>query len=89
MVLNVRDIQLINLEMLDAFDAFCKKHGLPYCLCGGTLLGAVRHKGFIPWDDDLDVFMARPDYERLIEVCRTETIAPGMTFASCTMVSFR
>ena len=80
-VLNVRDIQMINLEMLDAFDAFCRKHGLPYCLCGGTLLGAVRHKGFIPWDDDLDVFMARPDYERLIEVCKSEPIAEGMTFA--------
>lgn len=54
------------LEMLLAFDAFCKAHNLTYYLSGGTLLGAVRHKGFIPWDDDIDVNMPRPDCERLM-----------------------
>ena len=54
------------LEMLVRFDAFCKEHELRYSLDSGTLLGAVRHKGFIPWDDDLDVDMPRPDYERLL-----------------------
>ena len=54
------------LEMLVAFDAFCKEHGLTYYLSGGTLLGAVRHKGFIPWDDDIDVNMPRPDCEKLM-----------------------
>lgn len=80
-VLNVRDIQQINLEMLDAFDRFCKEHDLSYSVCGGTLLGAVRHKGFIPWDDDLDLFMTRPEYDRLTRICASGDIAPGMTFA--------
>jgi len=54
------------LEMLLEFDAFCKTHDLTYYLSGGTLLGAVRHKGFIPWDDDIDVNMPRPDCEKLM-----------------------
>ena len=56
------------IDMLVVFDAFCKEHGLRYCLSGGTLLGAVRHKGFIPWDDDVDVNMPRPDCEKLMEL---------------------
>lgn len=56
------------LEIMTDFDAFCKKHDLSYFLIGGTLLGAVRHKGFIPWDDDLDVVMPRDDYERFIDL---------------------
>lgn len=54
------------LELLLQFDDFCKEHGLRYSLDSGTLLGAVRHNGFIPWDDDLDVDMPRPDYGRLL-----------------------
>ena len=53
------------LEMLLVFDAFCKEHGLPYFLAGGSALGAYRHQGFIPWDDDIDLAMMRPDFERL------------------------
>jgi len=53
------------LELLIKFDSFCKEHELRYFLSGGTLLGAVRHKGFIPWDDDIDVMMPRPDYNKL------------------------
>lgn len=52
-------------EILCAFDGFCRRNHLRYYLCGGTLLGAVRHHGFIPWDDDIDVCMPRPDYEKL------------------------
>lgn len=54
------------LGILLQFDKVCREHDLRYCICGGTMIGAVRHKGFIPWDDDLDVSMPRPDYERLI-----------------------
>ena len=56
------------LKLLLRFDAFCREHGLRYSLDSGTLLGAVRHKGFIPWDDDIDVSMPRPDYDRLISL---------------------
>jgi len=68
-VLDIRDVQAITLDLLLLFDAFCKKHGLKYYLCGGTLLGAVRHKGFIPWDDDIDIIMSRPEYDRLLKLC--------------------
>ena len=60
-----RKMQLIELDMLLYFDGFCKKHGLRYYMAGGTLIGAVRHKGFIPWDEDIDLHMPRPDYARL------------------------
>lgn len=62
---SIRAIQDKLLGILVYFDQFCRENGLTYTLCGGTCLGAVRHKGFIPWDDDLDVFMLREDFEKL------------------------
>ena len=62
--IELRDLQLLELEILKEFDEFCKNNGLTYILAAGTLLGAVRHKGFIPWDDDVDVLMPREDYEK-------------------------
>lgn len=53
------------LDVLIRVDEACRKHGLRYSLCMGTLLGAVRHRGFIPWDDDIDIFMPRKDMEIL------------------------
>lgn len=56
------------VSLLLTFDAFCQEHSLRYSLYAGTLLGAVRHRGFIPWDDDLDVCMPRPDYDKLLSL---------------------
>ena len=58
------------LNVLSAVDATCEQHGLTYYIWAGTILGAVRHKGFIPWDDDIDIAMPRPDYEKLIAHAR-------------------
>lgn len=64
--LSLEELQAVNLGLLRDFDALCKSHDIPYSLCGGTALGAIRHKGFIPWDDDVDVMLLREDYERLL-----------------------
>ena len=61
----VQDIQSKMLDILVYFRDFCEANGLKFVLCGGTALGAVRHQGYIPWDDDVDVFMLREDYEKL------------------------
>lgn len=63
--LTKEEIKQKQLNILDAFVKVCEENGLRYYLCGGSLLGAVRHKGYIPWDDDIDVFMPRPDYEKI------------------------
>lgn len=63
----LRRVQLVQLEILKEFDRVCKKNDIPYILSSGTLLGAVRHKGFIPWDDDLDVDMTRDNYEKFLK----------------------
>lgn len=63
-----REMQMIELNIMLYFDDFCKKHNLRYYMSGGTLIGAVRHKGFIPWDEDIDLHMPRPDYEKLPEL---------------------
>lgn len=68
----LRRQQLVMLEMVKVLDTICKKYDIPYFLYGGTLLGAIRHNGFIPWDDDLDVAMMRKDYKRLIKVLPDE-----------------
>lgn len=61
------DIQKISLEILKDVHEFCVHNQINYTLFGGTLIGAIRHNGFIPWDDDLDIAMPRPDYERFVQ----------------------
>ena len=71
-ILTNDDIKSIELEILVAFSDFCDRNQLNYSLAYGTLLGAARHKGFIPWDDDIDVVMPRPDYQKFIELAKAE-----------------
>jgi lipopolysaccharide cholinephosphotransferase len=68
----LRRIQLIELDMLIEFDRICRKHNIKYTIGAGTLLGAVRHKGFIPWDDDIDVFMLYEEYKTFLNVAEKE-----------------
>ena len=72
--LSLKEIQAAELEILTEFDKAARKYGLKYTLCAGTLIGAVRHQGFIPWDDDIDVMMPRPDYEKLIRLNRKKKL---------------
>lgn len=64
--IQLEELKQIELRIMVEFDEICQKLGLRYSLGGGTLLGAIRHKGFIPWDDDVDVMLPRPDYDKLI-----------------------
>ncbi len=65
-------VQQLELEALVELDALCKKHNIKYALSGGTLLGSIRHNGFIPWDDDVDVNMLRSDFDKFREICKNE-----------------
>lgn len=68
----LRRLQLIQLEMLVEVDCICRKCGIQYNIIAGTLLGAVRHQGYIPWDDDADIALLRPEYERFRRACKKE-----------------
>lgn len=73
---DIRPLQLRVLRVLEAIDACCREHSLQYGIFAGSLIGAVRHKGFIPWDDDMDILMPRPDYEKFIKHSREWLPAP-------------
>lgn len=67
--LSMNEIQNVSFNILKEVAEFCECHGLRYFLMYGTLIGAVRHKGYIPWDDDVDIMMPRPDYEKFLRYC--------------------
>jgi len=68
----MHELQIVELSILKAYDALCHKYNLRYFLTEGTLLGAIRHQGFIPWDDDVDVMMPRGDYEKFLKLAPRE-----------------
>lgn len=68
----LRLVQLAELEMIEEIDRICRKCHIHYCISAGTQLGAVRHEGFIPWDDDADIAFLRPEYEKFRQACETE-----------------
>ena len=68
----LRQLQMIQLEMLIEVDRICRKCNIQYNIIAGTLLGAVRHGGYIPWDDDADVALLRSEYEKFRKACKTE-----------------
>ncbi len=70
--LEIREVQKVSLEILKFVANICESHNMRYWLAYGTLIGAIRHKGFIPWDDDVDIIMPRPDYERFLSFCQDE-----------------
>ncbi len=73
---NLQKIWKVELDLLEKLKEICNKYNLNYCASSGTLLGAARHKGFIPWDDDIDVFLMWSDYKKLMEVAPKECVYP-------------
>lgn len=69
---DLKQVQMVMLRVLRIIDSICRKHDIKYWLEGGTLLGAYRHNGFIPWDDDLDIGMLREDYNKFVEIAKIE-----------------
>lgn len=68
----LRHLQLVILSIMKDIDELCQRHNIEYYLLGGSAIGAIRHKGFIPWDDDLDIIMTDENYRRFIDVCHKE-----------------
>jgi len=73
---NIRDLQMVELDILKEFIKICEEHNLKYYAVAGTVLGAARHKGFIPWDDDIDVCMPREDYKKFHEIVSSRKDSP-------------
>lgn len=75
-ITTAQELHGILIELGEVFHRICMKHHLTYYMLGGTMLGAIRHKGFIPWDDDMDFGMPRADYERLKQLLAAEIPPP-------------
>lgn len=70
--MTLKDVQKVSLDILKDIHRFCVENGIKYTLFGGTLIGAARHKGFIPWDDDVDIAMPRPEYEKFVKTYESQ-----------------
>ena len=79
----LKKLHEVQVEILDEIDKICKENNIPYFLVGGTMLGAVRHKGFSPWDDDVDIGMLREDYDRFKKLCLNSNILNEKYFLHC------
>lgn len=79
----LRQIQLTQLELICEVDRICKKMNIHYGMVGGTMLGAIRHKGYIPWDDDADIGFLREEYEKFRQACKTELNHEKFYFQDC------
>lgn len=77
------ELKQLAVNILSEIDSICRSNSIRYTLIFGTLLGAVRHKGFIPWDDDVDIAMPRPDYKRFVEYCRDNKTTFGFISSEC------
>lgn len=69
--INIEGLREIQLCILDYIDDICRKNNIKYSLNGGTLIGAVRHRGYVPWDDDVDIMMPRPEYDKLLKILKS------------------
>lgn len=85
---SIKELWAVELDLLVKFDSVCKKHNIKYYLYGGTLLGAIRHKGFIPWDDDIDVVIFREDYNKLIDIAESEFEEPYLLQSVYTDINY-
>ncbi|MBQ6002478.1 MAG: LicD family protein [Synergistaceae bacterium] len=86
--LTLREMQLVELDILKDFKAICDRYGLVYNLIGGTLLGAIRHGGFIPWDDDIDVSMPKPDCDVLVELYKSGVFPKHLKLCAYSLGNF-
>lgn len=75
---NIRQLQIKCLEILDIVDRICRKHNIKYSLCGGSVVGAHHYKGFLPWDDDIDIMMTRDNYDRFLRIAE-DNLPDGFT----------
>ena len=79
----LKKIQMTQIELICEVDRICKKCGIRYNMVGGTMLGAIRHKGYIPWDDDADIGFLREEYEKFRQACKRELDKSRFYFQDC------
>lgn len=72
-ITDIKELRQIQLAIMDNIHDFCMAHQIKYSVAGGTLIGAIRHKGYIPWDDDIDIYLMREDYERFLREFRDDS----------------